>query len=130
MTLERFASSSPWAPSIGFSAAVVADGWIITAGVTAVRHDGEVVGGDDAYEQTREALRKLLAILAEAGAGPEHVVQTRMYVVRAEDADAVGRAHGEVFSDHRPAATLVLVAGLLDPRMLVELEMRAFVGAS
>jgi enamine deaminase RidA (YjgF/YER057c/UK114 family) len=128
MPIERFASSSPWAPSVGFSAAVVADGWITTAGVTAVRSDGEVVGGGDAYEQTQEVLRKLLAILAEAGAGAEHVVQTRMYVVRADDADAVGRAHGEVFGDLRPAATLVLVAGLLDPRMLVELEMRAFVG--
>ena len=71
--------------------------------------------------------RKCVTILAEASAGPEHVVHTRMHVVRSDDADAVGRAHGEMFGELRPAATLVLVAGRLDARMLVEVEMRAFV---
>lgn len=67
----------------------------------------------------------MLAALAEAGAGPEHVIRTRTYLVRAEDWEGVGRAHGEVFGDVRPASTMVVVTGFLDPRWLVEIEADA-----
>jgi enamine deaminase RidA (YjgF/YER057c/UK114 family) len=123
---ERAPSSSPWAPVFGFSAAARAGGWVATAGMTAVAGDGSVVGGDSAYRQAREALRKVLEALAACGAGAEHVVQTRMYISDAAHADDVGRAHGEVFAATRPAATMV-VTGFIDPRMLVEIEARAHV---
>ncbi len=75
--------------------------------------------------QARRCLEIMLSALAEAGGRPQHVVRTRMYITRASDGDAVGEAHGEVFSDIRPAATMVVVAALLDPRWLVEMELEA-----
>jgi len=84
--------------------------------------------GDDAYDQAREALRKIGAALADAGARLDQVVQTRIYITRSENWEAVGRAHGEMFGGIRPAATMVVVAQLLDPRMLVEIEAVAFTG--
>ena len=127
MSIRRVPSPSPYAPVIGFSAAVRAGDLVLVAGISAVGADGEVVGGEDPYAQAREALRKIGHILAEAGARLDQVVQTRLYITRADDWEAVGRAHGEVFGDIRPAAAM-LVCGLLDPRMLVEIEATAHVG--
>jgi enamine deaminase RidA (YjgF/YER057c/UK114 family) len=98
------------------------------AGTTAVDGSGAVIGGDDPYAQTQEVLRKISAVLAEAGTDLSHVVQTRMYLIRPEHWEHVGRAHGEVFAENSPAATMVVVAGLLDPRMLVEIEAVAHLG--
>jgi enamine deaminase RidA (YjgF/YER057c/UK114 family) len=125
----RVRSSSPYAAAIGFSAAVRAGDHVHVAGMTAAGPDGALVGGDDAYLQAREALRKVREALEAAGAGIEHVVQTRMYLTRAEDWEAVGRAHGELFGDVRPAAAM-LVTGLLDPRMRVEIEAVAYAPAA
>jgi enamine deaminase RidA (YjgF/YER057c/UK114 family) len=127
MSVSRVPSASPYAPSIGFSAAVRAGDLVFVAGMTAVGAGGEVVGGDDAYAQAREALRKLGEALAAAGARLDQVVQTRMYVTDAGDWEAVGRAHGEVVGAARPAAAMV-VTRLLDPRMRVEVEATAYVG--
>lgn len=80
---------------------------------------------DDAYGQMKRCLEIVLDALRSAGAGPEHVVRTRTYLVDAHDWEAVGRAHGEVFSDVRPASTMVVVNGLLDPRWKVEIEADA-----
>src|SRR5690349_20749908 len=110
----RIPSPSPYAPTIGFSAAVRAGDWVHVAGTTALSADGEIAG--DPAEQTREVLRKIEAALRDAGAGLEDVVRTRIYLTDAADWEAVGRAHGEVFADIRPAATMI-VTGLLDPRM-------------
>jgi enamine deaminase RidA (YjgF/YER057c/UK114 family) len=129
MSIRRVPSPSPYAPTIGFSAAVRAGDLVLVAGMTAVGADGEVVGGADAYAQTREALRKIERALADAGARLDQLVQTRLYITRAEDWEAVGRAHGEVLGEIRPAAAM-LVTGLLDPRMLVEIEATAYVGGS
>ncbi len=129
MSIRRVPSPSPYAPTIGFSAAVRAGDLVLVAGMTAVGADGEVVGGADAYAQTREALRKIERALADAGARLDQLVQTRLYITRAEDWEAVGRAHGEVLGEIRPAAAM-LVTGLLDPRMLVEIEAMAYVGGS
>jgi enamine deaminase RidA (YjgF/YER057c/UK114 family) len=97
---------------------------VFVAGTAPVMPDG----GDppaDAYLQARRCLEIVVAALAQAGAGVEHVVRTRMYLTRAEDADDVGRAHGEFFGGVRPATTGVVVAALLDPRWLVEIEADA-----
>lgn len=128
MPVSRVASSSGYAPVIGFSSAVRAGDLVFVAGTTAVDASGGVVGGADPYAQTQEALRKIGAVLVEAGTDLSHVVQTRMYLIRAEHWEQVGRAHGEVFAAGPPAATMVVVAGLLDPRMLVEIEVVAAVG--
>ncbi len=126
MSTQRIPSPSPYAANVGFSASARAGGLVATAGQTAVAADGTVVGGDDPYAQTVEALRKVVAALADAGAAPADVIQTRMYVTAREHWEAVGRAHGEVFAETRPAATMV-VCDLLDERMLVEVEALAFV---
>jgi enamine deaminase RidA (YjgF/YER057c/UK114 family) len=79
----------------------------------------------DAYGQARRCLQIILAALAEAGATPEHVVRTRTFLLSADDWEAVGRAHGEVFGDVRPASTMIVVSALLDRRWLVEIEADA-----
>jgi len=101
---------------------------VFVAGTTAVDSSGAVAGGDDPYAQTQEALRKIGDVLAEVGTDLSHVVQTRMYLIRPEHWEHVGRAHREVFAENSPAATMVVVAGLLDPRMLVEIEAVAHLG--
>jgi enamine deaminase RidA (YjgF/YER057c/UK114 family) len=115
----RIPSPSPYAPTIGFSAAVRSGEWIHVAGMTALNAENEIA--DDPAEQTRETLRKIAAALEAAGASLKDVVRTRIYLTDAADWEAVGRAHGEVFGDVRPVATMVVV-GLLDPRMRVEIE--------
>jgi enamine deaminase RidA (YjgF/YER057c/UK114 family) len=112
-------SPSPYAPTIGFSAAIRSGDWIHVAGMTALNADGEIQ--DDPGEQTREVLRKIEAALQQAGATLKDVVRTRIYLTDAADWEAVGRVHGEVFDRIRPVATM-LVVGLLDPRMRVEIE--------
>ena len=129
MSVSRVASSSRYAPVIGFSSAVRAGSLVFVAGTTAVDSSGAVIGGDDhGHAQTQEALRKISAVLAEAGTDLSHVVQTRMYLISPEHWEHVGRAHGEVFAENPPAATMVVVAVLLDPRMLVEIEAVAHLG--
>lgn len=85
-------------------------------------------GGDppaDAYGQARRCFEIILAALTEAGAGPEHVVRTRMYLVDAKDSEGVGRAHGELFGSVRPASAMIVVSALIDPRWVVEIEADA-----
>jgi enamine deaminase RidA (YjgF/YER057c/UK114 family) len=113
---------SPFADTVGYSRAVRVGSTVSVAGTAPVGCDS-----GDAYEQTRRCLEIVVAALRELGARPEHVVRTRVYVTDAADSDAVGRAHGEVFGDVRPAATMVVVAGLLDPAWKVEIEADAVV---
>jgi enamine deaminase RidA (YjgF/YER057c/UK114 family) len=123
----RVPSASPYASAIGFSAAVRAGDWVVVSGTTAVDGEGRVVGGDDAYAQARECVRKIGVALGEAGATLSQVVSTRMYLLSRDHWEQVGRAHGEAFGAQPPAATMV-VAQLLDPRMLVEMEAVAYLG--
>jgi enamine deaminase RidA (YjgF/YER057c/UK114 family) len=102
----------------------VADGHVYVSGTAPVMPDG-ADPPPDAYGQARRCLEIVLAALADAGARPENVVRTRFYLTRPEDYDEVGRAHGEVFGEVRPATTGVTVVGLLDPRWLVEIEAEA-----
>ncbi|WP_336924174.1 RidA family protein [Aquipuribacter sp. SD81] len=122
-------SGGPWEESVGYSRAVRVGDRVWVAGTTAALADG-VVGGDDPAAQAREAWRRVLAALEEAGAGPQHVVRTRTYLVAAADADRVGGVHGELFggpTGSRPASTMVVVAALVRPDLLVEVEAEAVV---
>jgi enamine deaminase RidA (YjgF/YER057c/UK114 family) len=133
-TPARLAGGGPWEDVVGYSRAVVlpaAGGAsrILLSGCTGVR-DGDVVFPGDAYRQALRALEVAEQALAGAGAGLEHVVRSRMYVVGRENCDAVGQAHRERLGAVRPAATMVLVAGLIDVRMLVEIELEAYLPAA
>ncbi len=118
---------SPFEEPIGFCRVVAAGPWVLIGGTTSVDPSGFVVG-DTPYEQAAEILRKLLHELGRTGLSVEHVVQTRIYVTDISRSGEVGRAHGEVFRDVRPVATMVEVQGLIDPRMLVEIELVAYGG--
>jgi enamine deaminase RidA (YjgF/YER057c/UK114 family) len=112
------------AATVGYSRAVRVGGVVSVAGTAPVMPDGADPPAE-AYGQARRCLEIVVAALAELDAGPEHVVRTRTYLTRAEDWEEVARAHGEVFGQARPATTMVVVASLLDPRWLVEIEADA-----
>ncbi len=118
---------SPYEVPNGFCRVVVAGPLVIVAGTTSINEYG-IVDGATPYEQAAVILRKLGHELTRAGAAPADVIQTRIYVTDASRAEEVGRAHGEFFGEHRPAMTLVEISGLIDPRMLVEVEATAYLG--
>ncbi len=125
MERQRISSGSPYEPKVGFSRAVRVGNRVLVSGTAPIWPDGSC--DPDPEIQARRCLDIILAALREAGAGPEHVVRTRAYMTSAADSEAVGRAHGAVFSGVRPASTMVVVAGLLDPRWKVEIEAEAVV---
>ena len=120
---RRISSGSPFEPVIGFSRALRVGDRILVSGTAPVRPDGEVDA--DAAAQTRRCLAIVSDALTEAGASWEHVVRTRTYLTDAADWEAVASELGAVFGEIRPASTMVVVAGLLDPRWKVELEVEA-----
>jgi len=126
--IERFSSGGAWEARFGYSRAVRAGSLVLVAGTTAIDEDGVVRGIGDAAAQTAYVLDRIEAALALAGARMEDVVQTRMFVTDMSRAEEIGRAHGERFADHPPVSTMVQVAALIDPRMLVEIEAVAYVG--
>jgi len=124
---RNISGGSVWEPRVGYSRAVRVGAHVFVSGTTA-SSEGGPLSGLDAEAQARAALQIILRALAAAGARAEHVVRTRMFVVDiAANGAAVGRAHGEVFGDLRPAASMLGVAALIDPLMLVEIEADAIV---
>ncbi|MDE3053182.1 MAG: RidA family protein [Gemmatimonadota bacterium] len=128
MTRQLVTSGTSWEKLYGYSRAVRLGNTVYVAGTTAVDADGNVVGEGDPYAQARFVYEKIGKALAEAGASLSDVVRVRTFVTDISRWTEVGRAQGEVFADIRPAATLVQVSALVDPRLLVEIEVDAVVG--
>ncbi len=127
MPRPRVSGNSPWEDRIGFSRAVRVGNLVHVSGTTALGDDGQIVGRGDAYAQTVQAIRSVERALRGLGAELTDVVRTRMYVTDIARWEEIGRAHGELFGKTRPAATMVEVRQLIDPDMLVEIEVEAVV---
>ena len=127
MDRTQIGTGTPWEGTVGYSRGVRVGPHVWISGTTAIGDDGQLVGRGDAYAQARQILRIIERALERLGATMADVVRTRMYVTRVADWEAVGRAHGECFADVRPASTLVEVSALVDPDMLVEIDVDAFV---
>jgi len=128
MERQNISSGTKWEAIVGYSRAVRMGNIVEVAGTTAVDEEGRVVGPGDAYEQARFILAKIERALHATGSQMKDVVRTRMYVTDIRQWEAVGRAHGEIFRDVRPAATMVEVKGLIPPELVVEIEVSAVVG--
>ena len=128
MARTHISSGTKWEPVVGYSRAVRVGPHVHVAGTTAVDASGSLIGPDDAYAQTAFILTKIEAALKEAGASMSQVVRTRMFVTDISRFEEIGKAHGEVFHEIRPASTMVEVKALVDPAMLIEIEADAYVG--
>jgi enamine deaminase RidA (YjgF/YER057c/UK114 family) len=125
--VRRVTTGAPWEETFGYSRAVkLPNGLVLVSGCTSIV-DGEIAGGDP-YEQTVNAFQVAFAALEQLGLGRDDVVRTRMYITHARDVDDVGRAHKELFDAIRPAASMIIVSGFVDPSLVVEVEVEAFGG--
>ncbi len=127
MARQKYSTKSPFEPIVGYSRAIRTGSQVFVTGTTATDAEGNLIGIGDAYLQTVQTLKNIQAVLERAGASLEHVVRTRMFVTDISRWQEVGRAHHEFFGDIRPCATMVEVSRLIDPRMLVEIEVDAVI---
>jgi len=123
--VRRVTTGAPWEDAFGYSRAVaLPNGLVLVSGCTSVI-DGQIIDGDP-YEQAVNSFNVAIAALKELGLGREDVVRTRMYITHARDVEEVGRAHKELFDTVRPAASMIIVSGFVDPRLVVEVEVEAY----
>lgn len=121
----NISSGAKWEDIIGYSRAVKIGNLIEVAGTTAIDENGNVVGANDPYEQTKFIFEKIEKALASAGASLRDVVRTRMFTTDISQWEEIGRAHGEFFREVKPAASMIEVKGLIDPELLIEIEVTA-----
>lgn len=126
MKRETISTGGKWEPILGYSRAVRVGPFVYVSGCTAATADG-IIGGDDLYAQSVQALKTIVSALEKAGAKADHVVRTRIYLTDISQWEKVAEAHGEIFGTIRPATTIVEVSKLIDPAMLVEIEADAVV---
>ena len=127
MRRQLYSSETSWEPVVGYSRAVRVDGRIWVSGTTSTGSDGAIVGKGDPYAQAKQAIANIERALAAAGAVLADVVRTRIFVTDIAHWQDIGRAHGEAFANIRPATTMVEVARLIDPDLLVEIEADAVI---